>query len=176
MARLQRQHGPLPHTVTATSGGGGKHFYFAHPGGLVHNKVGLFDGIDLRGDGGCIVTQPSQHPSGRYYEWLTGREPASTRLARLPHWLLLEITSPRAPVGHPLRYWRQLVSEGVPEGERNSTIASFAGHLLWHGIDSEVTMGLLLCWNKLRCHPPLSDSEVIQTVESITRLHKKGLK
>ena len=50
--RLVAEHGRLPATVEARTGGGGRHLYFRHPGGTVHNKVGLAPGIDLRGDGG----------------------------------------------------------------------------------------------------------------------------
>ena len=39
---------------------------------------------------------------------------------------------------------RRLAREGVPEGQRNSTIASLTGHLLWHGVDPEVA--LEFCW------------------------------
>ena len=70
-------------------------------------------------------------------------------------------------------YWRHLVREGVLEGERNSTIASLSGHLLWHGVDPDVAVELLLCWNAVRCRPPLSDDEVVRTAESIVRLHRR---
>jgi hypothetical protein len=75
--------------------------------------------------------------------------------------------------GHPLAHWRALVREGVVEGERNSTVASLAGHLLWHGVDAQVAVDLLLAWNSVRCHPPLADEEVARTVESIARLHER---
>ncbi|MGE5772722.1 MAG: primase alpha helix C-terminal domain-containing protein [Hyphomicrobiales bacterium] len=54
----------------------------------------------------------------------------------------------------------------MPEGQRNSSIASLAGHLLWHQIDPE-----LLAWNRMRCRPPLEDAEVAQVVSNIVRLH-----
>ena len=57
----------------------------------------------------------------------------------------------------------------------NNTIASLAGHLLWHGVDTEVTLELLLCWNMTRCHPPLREEEVVRTLESIIRLHQEQL-
>ena len=41
VGRLERQLAPLPVTVQATTGGGGRHLYFAHPGGLVRNRAGL---------------------------------------------------------------------------------------------------------------------------------------
>jgi hypothetical protein len=44
-------------------------------------------------------------------------------------------------------------------------------NLLRHGVDSPVVLELLLCWNRVRCRPPLADEEVASVVESITRLH-----
>lgn len=172
LAELLREHGPLPHTIEAVTGGGGRHVYFIHPGGIVRNKVGLAPGIDLRGDGGCIVAPPSMHASGMVYHWLQGQDPQHGKLAPMPRWLLRMASDSQQRPGHTVEYWRKLVKEGVPEGERNNTIASFTGHLLWHGIDPEVAQELLLCWNRVRCRPPLPDEEVIQTIGSITRLHE----
>lgn len=167
-----REYGPLPRTVEAQTGGGGRHLYFAHPGGVVRNQVGLAPGIDLRGDGGCVVAPPSLHASGRHYRWVEGHAPQQIPLAPLPGWLR-QASSGAAQTGHPLDYWRQLVRQGVGEGERNNTLASMTGHLLWHGVDADVVVELLLCWNRLRCRPPLPDEEVIRTVDSITRLHER---
>lgn len=173
LARLIREHGPLPHTVEALTGGGGRHIYFAHPGGILRNKVGLHPGIDIRGDGGCVVAPPSVHASGKAYTWVKGSDPQHTPLAPLPAWLLQETTGVRQGRGHSLDYWRNLVREGVPEGERNNTIASLTGHLLWHGVDTDVVLELLLCWNRVRCRPPLAEEEVMRTVDSISRLHER---
>lgn len=172
-AELIQQHGPLPHTIEAITGGGGRHLYFAHPGGRVRNKVGLAPGIDLRGDGGCVVAPPSIHSSGKAYTWIEGHDPEHAPLALMPGWLLREAIGIKQRFGHTLGYWRNLVREGVPEGERNNTIASMTGHLLWHGVDPDVIQELLLCWNRVRCHPPLSDEEVVRTIESIARLHDR---
>ncbi len=59
----------------------------------------------------------------------------------------------------------------VSEGQRNSSAASLAGHLLWHQVDPEVVLELLLAWNRMRCQPTLADSEVAQVVSNIVRLH-----
>lgn len=170
---LEQAHGPLPDTIKATTGGGGLHVYFAHPGGLVHNKVGLVAGIDLRGDGGFVVAPPSVHPSGRSYAWLAPAL-AAPLPAPMPPWLLQLVRDRGYRPGHTLAHWRRLVKEGIQEGERNSSVASLAGHLFWHGVDPEVVLDLLLCWNARRCRPPLSDDEVARTVESILRLHEAG--
>jgi hypothetical protein len=171
LAELEREHGALPDTVEALSGGLGRHLYFAHPRHRVHNRVGLVPGVDLRGDGGLIIAPPSLHPSGRHYEWRAHRAPDQIDLAPLPPWLLDKLGErPRHTPG----YWRGLLSRGVVEGGRNDAVASLAGHLLWHGLDPEVTTELLLCWNRVRCQPPLSDAEVVRTVDSISRLHQHG--
>ena len=99
--------------------------------------------------------------------------PDECHAAELPDWLQRELTGSRRRAGHSVAHWRQLVRQGVGEGERNNTIASFSGHLLWHGVDPDVVQELLLCWNAARCRPPLSDEEVIRTVESITHLHER---
>jgi hypothetical protein len=172
LAQWDLEHGPLPPTIEATSGGGGRHIYFRHPGGLIHNRVGLVAGIDLRGDGGCIVVPPSIHSSGSAYRWTSGHEPGNATLAEMPGWLLARLQDEIRSPGHSTAYWQQLVKQGIAEGERNNTIASLSGHLLWHGIDADVVMELLLCWNRIRCSPPLDDDEVMRTVQSITRLHQ----
>lgn len=173
LGELERRHGPLPRTLEAISGGGGRHLYFAHPGGHVPNRVAVAPGIDLRGDGGMIVAPPSVHPSGVPYVWRPGRGPGQAAPAALPEWVVEAVAPSGAREGHPLAHWRRLVAEGVAEGARNNTIASLSGHLLWHGVDPDVVTELLLCWNRHRCRPPLPDAEVVRTVQSITRLHER---
>ncbi|RMD78796.1 MAG: DNA primase [Gammaproteobacteria bacterium] len=170
LARLEEAHGPLPETVACRTGGGGRHLYFAHPGGVVRNRAGLAQGLDLRGDGGYVVAPPSVHLSGARYAWESGRSPWEQELAPLPEWLRQRAAGRR---GHPVAYWRALVREGVEEGARNSTLASLTGHLLWHGVDPYVALELLLAWNRVRCRPPLPDEEVAKVVASIARLHER---
>ena len=172
LEQLQRVHGPLADTVEALTGGGGRHLYFAHPGSITHNRVGIAPGIDLRGDGGYVVAPPSIHATGEPYRWT---HPPDVRYpAPLPGWLLHSAPQETTHHGHPLAYWRRLLREGVAEGERNNTLASLAGHLLHYGVDPEVTAELLLTWNVARCRPPLDEAEVLRTVESIVRTHQHG--
>lgn len=168
---LEQSYGPLPHTAEAITGSGGRHVYFAYPGRMVRNAVGFAPGLDIRGDGGVIVAPPSVHPSGRRYEWEVSHHPDETPVVPMPRWLLRLATMPADRRGHPLEHWRRLAREGVKQGRRNDTIASFAGHLFWHGVDYDVVMELLLCWNARRCRPPLDDDEVMRTVDSIARTH-----
>lgn len=91
--RLTAQHGLLPDTVEALSGGGGRHILFQHPGHTVRNSAGkLGPGLDIRGDAGFIVGWPSIHPNGCSYEWEVSRVP----LARAPEWLIRPMSEPHA--------------------------------------------------------------------------------
>ncbi len=173
LGMLEREHGALPPTVEVVTGSGGRHFYFLHPGGLVRNRAGLLQGVDLRGDGGCVVAPPSMHRAGKRYIWRKGHAPGETAMAPVPAWLLALVRGARNRSGRTPAYWRRLVREGVDEGERNATIASLAGHLFHREVDAQVVLELMLTWNRVRCHPPLSDHEVARVVESIARLHER---
>ncbi len=81
---LQTRHEPLPATLTCRTGGGGRHFYFAHPGGEVrttHSAMG--PGLDVLGERACVILPPSVHASGGRYAWLD----SSVQYAPLPRWL-----------------------------------------------------------------------------------------
>lgn len=173
LAALEREFGSLPHTVEAITGGGGRHIYFTHPDGELRNRAGLAPGLDLRAEGGLVVAPPSVHATGQRYAWEVSHHPEETELAAMPQWLLRFARGDGERHGHKLSWWRDLVKTGVVEGERNSAIASLTGHLLWHGVDPDVVLELLLCWNRVRCRPPLDQDEVARTVDSITRTHAR---
>ena len=92
LAQVIEQHGPLPPGRTIQTGGGGRHLYFRHPGGVVRNDAGrkLGAGIDIRDDGGYVLAPPSRHVSGgRYAVVQRGGE-----LPTLPGWLLAAVQPP----------------------------------------------------------------------------------
>ena len=84
LLELERVHGSLPETASVSTGGGGRHFYFAAPKGAARSGV-LADGLDFKADGGYVVAPPSIHPDGGEYRWLN--DPARTSLARCPEWI-----------------------------------------------------------------------------------------
>lgn len=92
LKRMEAGHGKMPETITALSGGGGMHLYYAHPGlQKVRNRVGLYPGIDVRADEGRIVAPPSRHKSGDRYRWESGKSPWDIAAAPIPRWLLYAI-------------------------------------------------------------------------------------
>jgi hypothetical protein len=93
LAEIVNRHGPLPDGRTITTGSGGQHRYFAHPGGVVRNDVGrrLGAGIDIRGDGGYVIAPPSRHRSGCVYNVTAG----GTLLPEVPGWLAAALVPPK---------------------------------------------------------------------------------
>jgi putative DNA primase/helicase len=82
---LERIYRPLPETVQQLTGGGGVHYFFAHPGTPVKNGVEtLGPGLDIRGDGGYVIAPPSLHASGKPYTWELMHHPDETPLGPMP--------------------------------------------------------------------------------------------
>src|SRR6188474_3422332 len=70
LAALEAEHGPLPLTRLARTGGGGYHAYFLLP--LGRDLPGtLGAGVDVQKLGKYVVAPPSIHESGRPYEWIS---------------------------------------------------------------------------------------------------------
>ena len=84
LAKVVAEHGELPDTRLARTGGGGNHFLFklpALPAGTSW-KGKLCPGVDLKVNG-YIIVPPSVHPSGALYQWEN-----TAPLADAPQWLL----------------------------------------------------------------------------------------
>ena len=68
--RLTQEHGLLPPGPRAKTGGGGWHYYFQHPGGVVGNSTEqMAPGLDVKAERGYVVAPPSVHYTGPSYEW-----------------------------------------------------------------------------------------------------------
>lgn len=167
LADLEREHGELPATVEALTGGGGRHVIFKHPGGDVRNSAGrLGPGLDTRGDGGYIVAPPSVHPSGRAYEWSVDGHPDDLEPAQAPAWLLDRL---RAPAPERRNGASSGSGDAIPEGKRNPELASLAGTMRRRGMDADAIAAALKVTNAARCRPPLPDSEVDAVARSVSR-------
>jgi len=162
---LENTQGPLPPTPTVATGNG-KHFYFKYPeNGEIKNKTKFAPGLDTRGEGGYVVAPPSDHVSGRRYEWLVS--PDEVGLAEAPSWLV-ELISRRSQSSDgqgrtgidPLQ-----VLAGVPEGERDNKLFLYACHLRGKGLTREEAEVLVL-QAAGNCKPPFPEREALRKVES----------
>lgn len=163
--------GAMPYTVMSDTGGGGFHFLLSYNGIDIRNTTDFHDikGVDIRGEGGYIVAPPSLHVSGEEYRW---RIKPGGKIAPIPDWLkklFVEKKSYRPPADKTvlLGEWGKLWS-GVETPGRNNTAARLAGRLLGRGISREEVIAILTVWNKANT-PPLNQSELIQTINSINR-------
>ncbi|MCF2684138.1 bifunctional DNA primase/polymerase [Faecalicatena contorta] len=67
----QQEHGELPETWQSITGRGGYHLFY-RDNAANKSRGSLYEGIDIRADGGYIVAPPSVHPNGICYEWEQG--------------------------------------------------------------------------------------------------------
>ena len=155
-----------PTHMIARSGGGGYHLFYQYPinQSRVSNRVRIFEGADLRADGGFIVLPPTMHQSGNRYEWIK-RGP----LGAFPVALLNLQAQPKASGDG----WITEALRGVSEGGRNDTCARLAGYFFKKGMNADIVEALLLDWNE-RNEPPLPVNEVRTTIKSIERSHATG--
>jgi hypothetical protein len=156
----------------------GRHYYFSLPQAHIRSSAGIADGLDIRADGGYVVSPPSLHPTGKRYNWVIpprGVDPYGALPAPPPSWLMELLSKHRARSGT-LELSR--IVQGVPEGNRNNAAASYAGFLLaaipedrWE-TDAWPTLRF---WN-LHNKPPLPERELRRVFEKIAaREHQRRL-
>jgi len=176
---LLRVLGPLPPTITASTGGGGTHYVFRCPPTLTRARGHLGKGIDVKLHG-YIVVSPSIHPSGNRYRWQSGL--GEVELADLPQgWLdaivppVVERRETSAPAftGQSTKYGLSALEgectavKSAPEGGRNNRLnqAAFSAGQLEAGgeLDPSDVMPALLD-AATACGLP--DREAKRTIES----------
>jgi putative DNA primase/helicase len=132
-----RPDGPIPHTLTALSGGGGKHIFLTYPtdGIPVRNRNNWLPGVDVKSDGGYVILSPSVHISGGSYRWNNW----GTSTAPAPSDLLVSIRhgASHTPSQFDITSSSNIL-EGIPEGERDDTLFKWACRLRrQHNSDSD---------------------------------------
>lgn len=158
-----RIDGPLPGTLTAMSGGGGRHVIFKYPPGVkISNRVNWMTGVDIRSTGGYIVVPPSTHESGAKYRWIN-----ELQIAEPPPDLIASVTAKKGgkaddalsdlpPTSDLLR--------GVPQGERDNTLFRFACKLRRQLKDRDAVKILVLEAAR-NCDPPFPEEQALQKIE-----------
>ena len=121
----------LPRTAEAMTGGGGRHLLFrVDPAYRIGNRTRWRAGIDIKGDDGMIVVEPSIHKdTGREYVWI--RHPRGG-IAEAPDWLVNLLVA------------EGLLTEAGTHGgddlpaSRCQAASSVSMHLPWRGEESLV--------------------------------------
>lgn len=101
-AALVAEHGPLPETVTASTGGGGTHSFLVFPEGTGCSQSVVGKGIDVRADGGYVIVPPSRihiPEHAKPYTWTVS--PWAGEIAVAPDWLVALVAKPGKGTGTP---------------------------------------------------------------------------
>ena len=169
----------LPVTPLKVATGKGMHYYYNNPENFttyVARRVADYDPaklIDIRGVGGLIIAPYNIHATGAIYEpqvipgWElhdTGDLPNFSR----EDWV--KVTGADKINGKPIA--TPLSLEAAAEGSRNDTAARLAGYLIAKGLNVEFTEFFLQSWNQSN-KPPLEDTEISTTVNSIMKTHER---
>lgn len=152
----QRQHGQLPDTCQSITGRGGYHLLYRDTAEH-RNAQALFEGVDIRGEGGYIVAPPSIHPNGHTYEWEQG--PDEFEIAQADDLVRKFIKGPKK---EQQQYLHQ--PEMIPEGQRVSTLVSLIGSQRAKGLGDAAIRAAVQAENEEKCSPPLTDQELEKEV------------
>ena len=182
------KQGGFPETAKASTGKG-YHLYMQHPGFEIRNSVNKDLYIDIRADGGFVVAYPSVHGSGRHYKWEEGHSICEMDPAPCDPWmfdLLQKIASQPKPakkkvpktveVVHTVKKsekdnkYTDILKNGAVEGERNHTASRLIGHFFAEGIAEDEIWATVEMWNTAKNKPPLDQSELRRTFESVKKL------
>jgi hypothetical protein len=167
LENLEDEYGPFPETLTAQTGGNGKHVFFRYPKGSEHkfrSNIPGYKGIDICADNKYIIVEPSQHASGKQYVFEIDTE----EIAELPAWLLKLITYPDSPTLSKPKEDKKGTSK-IIEGERNKVLFSIGIGVKKKGLSDEAINAALQQENKQSCIPPLEKDEVERIAQSISK-------
>lgn len=166
VAELERQGYALPPTlcvVTGRADGGGHRYYQAPAGVEVRNdqsgRIGPH--IDVRGEGGYVVSPPSVHPSGARYRYVDAAAP----VAELPAWVVDRLSTAKPASPTPAQTGAQIVAKG----HRTNLLVSLAGTMLRRGMSGAAITAALTAENAARCSPPLHEAKIRSIAADIVR-------
>ena len=162
---LIAKHGPLPDTVQAMTGGGGRHYLFALPNGFTVKNGELGEGIDIKGKGGYILVAPSIHPSGRAYVWDGAEKITEQTILPAPGWLLMEIYA--AQNGHGGAN-PAVLPPTIPKGKQHRMLVSLAGSMRKRGAEFPEIFAALVAMNP-RLEEPAPEEHLRKMAKSVCK-------
>ena len=164
----EKQHGKLPdNTWISITGRGGYHYFYKDQSGS-RSKAGLYEGVDIRGEGGYIVAPPSIHPNGHRYEW--EQAPGEIPLAAADY-KVNEFLYPAPPK------WEQSffsLPDQIPEGGRVNAMVKLVCSQQSKGLSDEAIKAAVRAENEKKCVPPLTERELEKEVFPAIGRYQKG--
>lgn len=166
MLSIQENH-INPPTTRVIKTPRGWHLYFAYRADL-HTGANFLPGIDVRSDGGYVLAPPSAIDALPYYVF---RDNPVAVLSLPPSAFYTRSRNghtPQAiPQDHP-NWVSDALANGSMLGERNQTATRLIGYFHSKGIPRDVILHLMKQYAE-RCQPPMSERELLTTIDSVTR-------
>lgn len=158
---LQHHGKELPTTVKVKTPSGGIHLYY-HAEKPISNKVNLYDGIDIRGEGGYVVAPPSMINHQAYqFENDSVIAKANEKVYKF-----LE--------GHLEVKDENYCYNPILVGQRNDVLFKMGCFMQAKGFCDEAIQSALLNENKYHCEIPINEKEVESILKSISKRYNKG--
>lgn len=171
LLKWEREHGKLPETAMSITGRGGYHLFFRTDGRSIQNSVDLYEGIDIRADGGYIVAPPSIHPNGNKYEW--EYSPEDTPIADANELVYLFLQGKKKLEVESKKNFK--VPDAIPQGQRVGTLFKLTSSLQAKGLSDDAIRAAVIEENNIRCIPPLMDAELDKEVFPALKRYEKGV-
>ena len=169
---LGENYEPLPATLTAITGSGGRHYFFKYPEDvLIYGSVSeIGDGLDIRGEQNYVVASPSNHLSGNDYAWFG----VDTPILDTPDWLIHEILFKESE--------KDSLESASPVSENNGKIKEGGRHnKFWRYIcglinshSQEEVLRMALERNKEWFQPPFNERTVTYQVNYLFNKYGKS--
>lgn len=152
----EKANGPLPETAQSITGRGGYHLLYRDCTNI-KNAVGIYDGVDIRGEGGYIVAPPSVHPNGNEYVWEHDLE--EFLIADANDAVFNFILPPRK------QEKEQFNGSGdILQGSRTSSLIKAIASMKGKSFPNSAIEAAIREMNATQCNPPLTDKELEREV------------
>ncbi len=164
----ERENGNMPETCQSITGRGGYHLLY-RDSARNRTRAGLYEGIDIRGEGGYIVAPPSLHHNGRRYAW--EQEPGEYSIAQADSKVIEFL---QGPVPDPFKGSGFELPDTIPEGQRTDYMVKMVCSLQAKGASDEAIKAAVKAENNCKCFPPLTDEELEKEIFPALQRYEKG--
>lgn len=176
---LEKELGPIKtqSNYIVQTGSSGWHIYFSIPSDLViPQRIGIRPGIDIKSDGGYVLSAYSKHPNGNLYLPFIEHEDTNLykdQLTALPDKLLKFLMKPKDKNMMNVEMSPPIRGINIIQGNRNHTLFKIGSAIRNNLMSPEAIKLALQSENKFRCSPPMDEIEVNSIAESVLKYEPK---
>lgn len=162
---LKKYGNNLPTTMKVETPSGGIHLYY-YVNREIRNATDLYDGIDIRCDGGFVLAPPSIYKDG-YYK-AANEFPISDADENVYNFI-----ENGRKLKNKQKNKNNTDTNQIYVGARNDTIFKLACSLQSKGLSDKAILEAMKAENQEKCNPPLNDKEINQIYSSVVERYNK---